>query len=461
MNPTVTIHSDAGGVTQTITLTKTGADAGHITLASSDAPGNDKDYDVTNIQADPAALKLTCRAQVFLFSVDIDLSIQRGTGGKTPIATIVVSGNGTYNYPIRAGEDQLVQSFLTQAAFPPLAAAPAIAAKGARAKSPPPKAAVIVAPPAAVRPFDPADASLYGQFVQAAYTMYSQNLAKPTALTPPPSSDFPPGYRLVAWILMQDFILQSTAPTFYGIVAQSNAGPGQFVVAIRGTSNGVEWWDDANAATKTPFKTLGCGSVGTGFARIYDTLEVVDCQPPAPGAAPGQTLKAAGTFAQQVSALVRRHTPATAVPGGFSAAASVEVTGHSLGAALATLYVMENAKTEQLVNPALCTFASPLVGDATFAAAFRALGLTSWRVDNAPDLVTKIPPAVLGFVHVDTEVPVNSAGKVMPFVTCWHALATYLSLIDPTAQPEPGCRLWAAAQPASVAPLFPAALLNS
>ena len=92
MNPTVTIHSDAGGVTQTITLTKTGADAGHITLASSDAPGNDKDYDVTNIQADPAALKLTCRAQVFLFSVDIDLSIQRGTGGKTPIATIVVSG---------------------------------------------------------------------------------------------------------------------------------------------------------------------------------------------------------------------------------------------------------------------------------------------------------------------------------------------------------------------------------
>ena len=109
---------------------------------------------------------------------------------------------------------------------------------------------------------------------------------------------------------------------------------------------------------------------------------------------------------------------------------------------------MENAKTEQLVNPALCTFASPLVGDATFAAAFRALGLTSWRVDNAPDLVTKIPPAVLGFVHVDTEAPVNSAGKVMPFVTCWHALATYLSLIDPTAQPEPGCRLWAAAQPA-------------
>jgi len=458
MNPTVTIHSDADGVTRTITLTKTGANTGHITMASTAAPASDQNYAVTDVQADSAALKLACRAEVLLFSVDIDLSIQKGNGGKTPIATVVVSASGTYDYPLRAGEDHLVQNFLVQAAFPQLGAAPAIAAKGTRAKSPPPpKPAAIAPPPPAARPFKATDASLYGQFVQAAYTMYSQNLRKLTALTPPPSSDFPPGYRLVAWVQMQDFILQSTAPTFYGIIAQSNAGPGQFVVAIRGTSNGVEWWDDANAVQKTPFKNLGCGSVGMGFARIYDTLEVVDCEPPMPGAAPGQSLKAAGTFARQISALVRRHTPATAVPGGIPTSASVEVAGHSLGAALATLYAMENAKTEQLANPALCTFASPLVGDATFAAAFNALGLTSWRIDNAPDLVTKIPPAILGFVHVDTEVPVNSAGKVMPFVTCWHSLATYLSLIDPTKQPEPGCRLWAAAQPVSVAPPVPAA----
>ncbi len=104
---------------------------------------------------------------------------KRGAGGKTPIATIVVSGNGTYNYPIRAGEDQQVQTFLTEAVFPPLAAAPAIAAKGARAKLPAAAKSAAIGPPPAVRPFDPADASLYGQFVQAAYTMYSQNLLSP------------------------------------------------------------------------------------------------------------------------------------------------------------------------------------------------------------------------------------------------------------------------------------------
>ena len=120
MNPTVTIHSDAGGVTRTITLTKTGADTGHITIV---APGNNGDYDVTDVQADPAALSLTCA----YFIAEIDLSIARGAGGKAPVATVVVShtliGSGTYVYPLRAGEDALVQNFLVAAAFPPPGAA--------------------------------------------------------------------------------------------------------------------------------------------------------------------------------------------------------------------------------------------------------------------------------------------------------------------------------------------------
>lgn len=117
MNPTVTIHSDADGVTRTITLTETGADTGHITIV---APGNNGDYDVTSVQADPATLKLTCA----YYFAEIDLSVQRGSGGSPPVATVVVShtliGSGTYVYPLRAGEDQLVYNFLVQAAFPPL-----------------------------------------------------------------------------------------------------------------------------------------------------------------------------------------------------------------------------------------------------------------------------------------------------------------------------------------------------
>jgi len=312
-------------------------------------------------------------------------------------------------------------------------------------------------------PFDPSAASLYGQFVQAAYSMYG---GAPNNNTPPISDDFPDGYKMLAWVQMKDFILESTDLKFYGFVAQSVLHPDQYIVAIRGTSNWVEWWDDINALGKTAFKIPNCGMVAAGFARIYDTLELIEspAAPPAVAAtaaplalaaAPApRSLAPAGSFAQQVAALIRGRLPQGGARGAegaspFPQAASVEITGHSLGAALATLYAMENAKTSQIANPRLCTFASPLVGDATFASVFDALGLTSWRVDNAVDLVTKVPPEALGFVHVDAVEPVNSAWKVVPNPGCWHSLATYLSLIDPSKHPDVACRLpFGAAKPA-------------
>jgi triacylglycerol lipase len=299
-------------------------------------------------------------------------------------------------------------------------------------------------------PFDPKAAVAYGRFVQAAYTMYDSN---PDNLTPPQSADFPAGYQLSAWIIMRDFILTSTKPVFYGFVAHSITNPNQLVLAIRGTSNGIEWWDDANAILKTPFKVPGCGEVGTGFARIYDTLEVIEHPIPIAAAAP-RSLKPAGSFSQQVSELVRSRAKAAPRREEAPASVSIEVTGHSLGGALATLYTMENAKIDKLPNPAICTFASPLVGDSTFAAAFDTLQLTSWRVVNAQDLVPMLPPHFLGFTHVATEQLYSSIGKVRPSLSCWHALATYLSLIDPALQPGADCAVIsvAAAAPRAAAP---------
>ena len=287
------------------------------------------------------------------------------------------------------------------------------------------------------KPFDPVAAVLYGQFVQAAYTMYGN---APNNPTPPQSSDFLPGYRLSAWVQMQDFIIGSTGLKFYGFIAQSLADPNQFVLAIRGTSNAVEWWDDANAAIKIPFKDPGCGLVGSGFAHIYDTLEVVECRTSASGAvAAVRSLKPVGGFAQQVSTLVQRHAAANARVPGLPQTSNVAITGHSLGSALATLYAMDNARNNVVQNPLICTFASPRVGDATFVAAFNALGLTSWRVVNRPDLVPQLPPTSFGFSDIDTLQQFDSTGKVKPSLGCWHALATYLSLIDPTLPPDSTC----------------------
>ena len=130
-----------------------------------------------------------------------------------------------------------------------------------------------------------------------------------------------------------------------------------------------------------------------------------------------------------------RHAPATVRAARFAASAAIEVAGHSLGAALATLYTLENAYIGKINNAALCA-----VGDSTFAAATTRADINgAWS--NASDLVPKRPPQILGFTHVDTLQQYSSTGKVTPSLSCWHTLATYLSLIDPTLQPDPFCRL--------------------
>jgi Lipase (class 3) len=308
-----------------------------------------------------------------------------------------------------------------------------------RPKVPDVAAAAVGAAPQPAGAFDSQKATLLGEFIGAAYAMFTAN---PGVLQPPPSSGFPAGWRLAASVQMQDFVFSGTGPVFYGFVAQSLATPSQYVLAIRGTSDWEEWWDDLHAISLTEFRVPGCGSVGDGFAKIYDTIQLVEYPSPpvAAFAAAPRVEPLPGKLSEQIARLVQRRTPAMGSAEAFPATATVEVTGHSLGSALATLYVMENAKTDQIHNPLVCTFASPLVGDPTFAAAFNGLGLTSWRIANDADLVCYVPPPPF-FAHVDRLVAVSGLSKALPTPPCQHALETYLSLIDSSHQPSAACKL--------------------
>jgi Lipase (class 3) len=118
---------------------------------------------------------------------------------------------------------------------------------------------------------------------------------------------------------------------------------------------------------------------------------------------------------------------------------SIEVAGHSLGAALATYYAAENALVHKIPNPALCTFASPKVGDQGFVDAFNRLGLTSWRIVNKQDIVPHLPPGLF-YDHVDTQELFDSDKIVQPSFGCWHSLATYLHLLDSSFPIESNCQ---------------------
>jgi predicted lipase len=298
------------------------------------------------------------------------------------------------------------------------------------------------------QPLDLQRAFFYGQFVQAAYTMFRNPNQDP--LRPEPAG-IPQGWELGAWIHMSDFLLTFEKPEFYGIVCRKIDDPNTRIIAIRGTEGAVEWIDDASALLKHFRQVPDAGCVATGFDRIYSSLKVVkrrlaeDREPVAETPATSETF--AGSFADQLDQLAVsreiargvRRTEAEARP-----LRPMVVAGHSLGAALTTLFVMENDSKHKFDITTCCTFASPRVGDLDFARAFDRLRIDSWRIVNTLDVVPKLPPhlpLLLEYDHVDTAYPFTSSTFAKNSLVCWHAMETYLHSLDATYPLRQDCQL--------------------
>jgi len=96
----------------------------------------------------------------------------------------------------------------------------------------------------------------------------------------------------------------------------------------------------------------------------------------------------------------------------------VIVVGHSLGGALATLFVYDLALRRDNPNLEGCrlvsyTYGSPRVGNTVFATHFNSLVPETWRCVNAQDIVTQIPLGRMGFQHVGTLVLIDRNGNLM------------------------------------------------
>jgi hypothetical protein len=238
---------------------------------------------------------------------------------------------------------------------------------------------------------------------------------------------------------MKDFIVDPVE-RFYGIICSDAAGT--ILVAFRGTDPNLlaEWIEDGDTIA-VPFSPVPtAGHVAAGFDKVYSSLRVYPQKPvppvhllatPAESAAP-----LAGSFGDQVQQVIKGKLKPTAA----SVPPSHVVVGHSLGSALATLYVMENVSKGRINDAVIYTFASPRVGNGGFVNAFNALpGVRSWRIVNAPDIVPNLPFDIFGWRHVNQENLINSAGKVKRSDACAHSLATYVHMIDAAQPVDPSC----------------------
>jgi triacylglycerol lipase len=282
---------------------------------------------------------------------------------------------------------------------------------------------------------DPVQAAFYGQFVAAAYEMYrvDEKDLRPAA------KKIPAGWELSAWINMSDFLFQITEPKFYGIVVHEVEKPDNRIIAIRGTEGIVEWLDDAASILMVPFRQVpSAGRVAFGFDNIYSTMKVVPVPHAAAGVEAAIEPELVGSFGDQLEQLALRREAERGVAHDFAEGRTrrerpTVVSSHSLGGALATLFVVENSMKGKFDITLSSTLASPRVGNLEFKHLFDALPLTSWRIVNLRDVVPKLPPTipfVLDYEHVAEAYPFDSRLFAKKNLGCYHNIDTYLHWLD-------------------------------
>lgn len=188
-----------------------------------------------------------------------------------------------------------------------------------------------------------------------------------------------------------------------GFVAASKS---DVFLVFRGTMTPREFFHDFSInLSRYPY--AGQGRVHDGFLQMYEKFRpaMLDC------------LKKAG-------------------PG-----KRLFITGHSLGAALATLAAPDVSSSTPFTSPVVYTFASPRVGDREFAEGYNSLcGGRSFRIANTCDIVVSIPFPVpfltfIGgfFTHVDEPVDFTAQKEDLERN---HDIGTYRDALQ--GAPAPG-----------------------
>ena len=165
-------------------------------------------------------------------------------------------------------------------------------------------------------------------------------------------------------------------------------GAGVAILAFRGTepSQLPDWESDARAFLRASPDFPG--EIHDGFARAL-----------------------ASVYAPVQSAL-------DALPG---SGALLYVTGHSLGAALATLCAHRLTAARGYPIQGVCNYGSPRVGNPDFAKNYQtALGPRTFRLVNNEDLVTRVPPRAVGYEHVGEMVYIDDTGRLQRDIGFWY-----------------------------------------
>ena len=184
----------------------------------------------------------------------------------------------------------------------------------------------------------------------------------------------------------------------FGFIATNTSGNNKNIyICFRGTNSVSEWEKDAKIRLVPLVKSIlndknnKTIKVHKGFQKVYTNPNSVDGD--------------LGSIQNQMRDYLK-----TIKVEDYN---NLWVTGHSLGGAVATLAVIDIVKNRIHKGVKMYNFASPLVGNHSFVNFFKEnIGTNecnnnsnnstcSWRIVNLNDLVPKVPPGILGYVHVN------------------------------------------------------------
>jgi predicted lipase len=106
---------------------------------------------------------------------------------------------------------------------------------------------------------------------------------------------------------------------------------------------------------------------------------------------------------------------------------NIVVCGHSLGAAISTLCAYEIYSIYKSNKIICCTIGSPRVGNKTFKENFDKSPIESLRIVNNLDVVTRAPS--IGYHHVNTELRIDSEGKIKKWMIDWQRVGEYFKAV--------------------------------
>ncbi|MDQ0470986.1 lipase family protein [Labrys wisconsinensis] len=275
------------------------------------------------------------------------------------------------------------------------------------------------------------EALLYASLALIAEDMYRGGATTLTPAADPRLASL--GWSIASYLVVNEPVLNSdggnhtllnvdpSSSVFFGFVARSQASPGRYVVAVRGTANAVEWVDDAVFIPRKHDFYSDC-QVETGFWLLYSTLRAIGLPPVA----------TAGVRA--ADAIVA-----------LDQADSITVVGHSLGSAIGTYLVEELCRKGAPASA--CLFASPRTGDQAWIDRFQT-SVPAYEVLNYfLDVVTHVPTRPFYQTLQNATVLLPLAQAADPYVStqanirfdagCDHHLVCYLQMLAGAAGAAP------------------------